>query len=132
MPGSPLHKSSVHIELSGCAPVSSVGREREVGRRLADQTLFGSDYPFISLDRLFTESTSWNWLPTSGRPSWWTTRPGSSAHDPVAELPGRSALRTTGRVGLRRATSRNPARSYMDFAPKNMKSGWLRSSLSTG
>jgi hypothetical protein len=47
-------------------------------------------------------------------------------------LPGRSALRTTGRVGLRRATSRNPARSYMDFAPKNMKSGWLRSPLSTG
>ena len=36
---------------------------------------------------------------------------------------GRSDFRTTGRVGLRRATSRNPARSYMDFAPKNMSSG---------
>jgi hypothetical protein len=54
------------------------------------------------------------------------------AHGPAAELPGRSDLRTTGRVGLRRATSRNPARSYIDFAPKNMESGWLRSSLSTG
>jgi hypothetical protein len=57
---------------------------------------------------------------------------GPRAHGPVAEPPGRSALRTTGRAGLRRATSRNPARSYIDFAPKNMKSGWLRSSLSTG
>jgi hypothetical protein len=49
-----------------------------------------------------------------------------------ALLEGRSALRTTGRVGLRRATSRNPARSNMDFAPKNMTSGWLRPSRSTG
>ena len=45
---------------------------------------------------------------------------------------GRIGLRTTGLVGLRRATSSNPARSYIDFAPKNMESGWLRSSLSTG
>ena len=58
--------------------------------------------------------------------------PSRQAHGPVVEPPGRSALRTTGRVGLRRATSRNPARSYMDLAPKNMKSGWLGSCLSTG
>jgi glyoxylase-like metal-dependent hydrolase (beta-lactamase superfamily II) len=45
---------------------------------------------------------------------------------------GRRALRITGRAGLRRATSRNPAWSNMDLAPKNMSSGWLRSSLSTG
>jgi hypothetical protein len=30
------------------------------------------------------------------------------------------------------ATSLKPARSYIDFAPKNIESGWLRSSLSTG
>jgi hypothetical protein len=47
-------------------------------------------------------------------------------------LGGRRLLRTTGRLGLRRATSANPARSYMVLAPKNMESGWLRSSLSTG
>lgn len=58
--------------------------------------------------------------------------PAPQAHGSVAERPGRSTLRTTGRVGRRRATSRKPARSYIDFAPKNMSSGWLRSSLSTG
>ena len=28
---------------------------REIGKRLNGQTLFGSDYPFISLDRWFSE-----------------------------------------------------------------------------
>ena len=51
-----LHKSNVFIELSGWAPKylpQEVGRE--IGRRLNAQTLFGSDYPFISLDRWFSE-----------------------------------------------------------------------------
>jgi predicted TIM-barrel fold metal-dependent hydrolase len=51
-----LHKSNVYIELSGWAPrylPSEV--KREIGRRLSGQTLFGSDYPFISLDRWFAE-----------------------------------------------------------------------------
>jgi len=29
--------------------------KREIGKRLTGQTLFGSDYPFISLDRWFEE-----------------------------------------------------------------------------
>lgn len=45
---------------------------------------------------------------------------------------GRTALRTTGRVSFRRATSLNPARPYRLWAPNHMKSGWLGSSLSTG
>jgi predicted TIM-barrel fold metal-dependent hydrolase len=51
-----LHKSNVFIELSGWAP-GYLPKEvvREIGRRLAGQTLFGSDYPFISLDRWFSE-----------------------------------------------------------------------------
>ncbi len=51
-----LHKSNVFIELSGWAP-KYLPREvvREIGRRLNRQTLFGSDYPFISLDRWFQE-----------------------------------------------------------------------------
>jgi uncharacterized protein len=51
-----LHKSNVHIELSGWAPkYLPVEVQREIGRRLNAQTLFGSDYPFISLDRWFDE-----------------------------------------------------------------------------
>jgi uncharacterized protein len=51
-----LHKSNVYIELSGWAPryLPSEVR-REIGKRLSRQTLFGSDYPFISLDRWFAE-----------------------------------------------------------------------------
>ncbi len=51
-----LHKSNVLIELSGWAP-KYLPRElvREIGKRLNGQTVFGSDYPFISLDRWFTE-----------------------------------------------------------------------------
>jgi predicted TIM-barrel fold metal-dependent hydrolase len=51
-----LHASNVYIELSGWAPKylpSEVARE--IGKRLKGQTLFGSDYPFISLDRWFQE-----------------------------------------------------------------------------
>ncbi|HEY1332028.1 MAG TPA: amidohydrolase family protein [Actinomycetota bacterium] len=51
-----LHKSNVFIELSGWAPRYLPPEvRREVGRRLNAQTLFGSDYPFISLDRWFAE-----------------------------------------------------------------------------
>jgi predicted TIM-barrel fold metal-dependent hydrolase len=54
-----LHKSNVFIELSGWAP-KYLPQEvvREIGKRLNAQTLFGSDYPFISLDRWFTEFES--------------------------------------------------------------------------
>jgi len=51
-----LHKSNVFIELSGWAPKYLPAEvQREIGRRLNGQTLFGSDYPFISLDRWFDE-----------------------------------------------------------------------------
>ena len=51
-----LHKSNVFIELSGWAPRYFPPEVvREIGRRLAGQTLFGSDYPFISLDRWMAE-----------------------------------------------------------------------------
>jgi uncharacterized protein len=51
-----LHKSNVWIELSGWAPRYLPAEVvREAGRRLNERTLFGSDYPFISLDRWFDE-----------------------------------------------------------------------------
>jgi uncharacterized protein len=51
-----LHKSNVWIELSGWAPKYLPPEVvREAGKRLNDRTLFGSDYPFISLDRWFEE-----------------------------------------------------------------------------
>jgi predicted TIM-barrel fold metal-dependent hydrolase len=51
-----LHKANVYVELSGWAP-GYIPPEviREAGRRLNGRTLFGSDYPFISLDRWFSE-----------------------------------------------------------------------------
>jgi uncharacterized protein len=51
-----LHKSNVYVELSGWAPGYLPAEvKRDIGRRLAGQTLFGSDYPFIPLDRWFAE-----------------------------------------------------------------------------
>jgi predicted TIM-barrel fold metal-dependent hydrolase len=51
-----MHKSNVWIELSGWAPRYLPAEvAREAGKRLNDRTLFGSDYPFIDLDRWFTE-----------------------------------------------------------------------------
>jgi uncharacterized protein len=51
-----LHKSNVWIELSGWAPRYLPPEVvREAGKRLNDRTLFGSDYPFIDLDRWFRE-----------------------------------------------------------------------------
>ncbi|MGH2674378.1 MAG: amidohydrolase family protein [Actinomycetota bacterium] len=51
-----LHKSNVWIELSGWAPGYLPPEVvREAGKRLNDRTLFGSDYPFIELDRWFEE-----------------------------------------------------------------------------
>src|SRR5437660_11963846 len=53
---SALHMSNVYIELSGWAPKYLPAEvRREIGKRLSRQTLFGSDYPFISLDRWFEE-----------------------------------------------------------------------------
>jgi uncharacterized protein len=51
-----LHMSNVYIELSGWAPGYLPPEvKREIGKRLNRQTLFGSDYPFIDLDRWFRE-----------------------------------------------------------------------------
>jgi predicted TIM-barrel fold metal-dependent hydrolase len=51
-----LHASNVWIELSGWAPKYLPPEVvREIGKRLNAQTVFGSDYPFISLDRWFAE-----------------------------------------------------------------------------
>lgn len=51
-----LHKSNVWIELSGWAPAYLPDDvKREAGKRLNDRTLFGSDYPFIPLERWFSE-----------------------------------------------------------------------------
>jgi predicted TIM-barrel fold metal-dependent hydrolase len=51
-----MHKSNVFIELSGWAPGYLPPEvKREIGKRLNHRTLFGSDYPFISLDRWFEE-----------------------------------------------------------------------------
>jgi predicted TIM-barrel fold metal-dependent hydrolase len=51
-----LHKSNVWIELSGWAPRYLPPEVvREAGKRLNERTLFGSDYPFIELDRWFRE-----------------------------------------------------------------------------
>src|SRR6266498_2180159 len=51
-----LHKSNVYIELSGWAPRYLPPEVKsEIGRRLNARTLFGSDYPFIDLDRWFRE-----------------------------------------------------------------------------
>ncbi len=51
-----MHKSNVWIELSGWAPRYIPAEVvREAGKRLNDRTLFGSDYPFIDLDRWLSE-----------------------------------------------------------------------------
>jgi uncharacterized protein len=57
-----LHKSNVWIELSGWAPKYLPAEVvRESGKRLVDRTVFGSDYPFISLERWFTEAEALPW-----------------------------------------------------------------------
>jgi uncharacterized protein len=51
-----LHKSNVWIELSGWAPKYLPPEVvREAAKRLNERTLFGSDYPFIPLERWFEE-----------------------------------------------------------------------------
>jgi uncharacterized protein len=51
-----MHKSNVWIELSGWAPRYLPAEVvREAGKRLNERTLFGSDYPFIDLDRWLAE-----------------------------------------------------------------------------
>jgi predicted TIM-barrel fold metal-dependent hydrolase len=51
-----LHKTNVYLELSGWAPRYLPPEVvREMGGRLQRQTLFGSDYPFISPDRCLQE-----------------------------------------------------------------------------
>lgn len=57
-----LHKANVWIELSGWAPKYLPPEVvREAGKRLNDRTVFGSDYPFISLDRWFEEAAELPW-----------------------------------------------------------------------
>ncbi|MCA1727290.1 MAG: amidohydrolase family protein, partial [Actinobacteria bacterium] len=59
-----MHKSNVWIELSGWAPKYLPPEVvRESGRRLNDRTVFGSDYPFIDLDRWFSEAEDLPWTP---------------------------------------------------------------------
>ncbi len=51
-----LHKTNVYLELSGWAPRYFPPEvTREIGGRLKQQTLFGSDYPFLSPDRCLAE-----------------------------------------------------------------------------
>ena len=50
----------------------------------------------------------------------------------TSRVAGAVRRRMISRVGERRTTSRKPAFSYRLREPKNMKSSWLRSSLSTG
>jgi hypothetical protein len=51
-----LHKSNIYIELSGWSPrYYPPELVREIGGRLQDRTLFGSDYPFIAPARVLEE-----------------------------------------------------------------------------
>jgi uncharacterized protein len=51
-----LHKSNFYIELSGWSPrYYPAELVREIGGRLQDRTLFGSDYPFIKPARVLDE-----------------------------------------------------------------------------
>lgn len=51
-----LHKRNIYIELSGWSPrYYPPELVREIGGRLQDRTLFGSDYPFIKPMRVLTE-----------------------------------------------------------------------------
>ena len=51
-----LHKTNIYIELSGWSPrYYPAELVREIGGRLQDRTLFGSDYPFIKPARVLDE-----------------------------------------------------------------------------
>ena len=51
-----LHKRNIHLELSGWSPRYYPAEiVREIGGRLQDQALFGSDYPFLKPDRVIGE-----------------------------------------------------------------------------
>jgi uncharacterized protein len=51
-----LHKRNVYIELSGWSPrYYPADLVREIGGRLQDQALFGSDYPFLKPTRILDE-----------------------------------------------------------------------------
>jgi len=51
-----LHKTNVYLELSGWSPKYYPSElVREIGGRLKDQTLFGSDYPFLRPGRVLEE-----------------------------------------------------------------------------
>jgi predicted TIM-barrel fold metal-dependent hydrolase len=51
-----LHKTNIFIELSGWSPrYYPAELVREIGGRLQDRTLFGSDYPFIKPARVLDE-----------------------------------------------------------------------------
>ena len=68
--------------------------------------------------------------PFHGRVSLKTARAAARPHE-LLRLTG-SVSRTTGRAGLRRATSSKPARSYMELAPNHMASSLDRPGLLTG
>jgi predicted TIM-barrel fold metal-dependent hydrolase len=51
-----LHKSNIYVELSGWSPrYYPEELVREIGGRLQDRTLFGSDYPFLKPARVLEE-----------------------------------------------------------------------------
>ena len=51
-----LHKTNVHVDISGWAPrYIPASVVREMKGRLQDQFLFGSDYPFIRPERCLDE-----------------------------------------------------------------------------
>jgi len=51
-----LHKRNVYLELSGWSPrYYPAELVREIGGRLMEQTLFGSDYPFLKPGRILEE-----------------------------------------------------------------------------
>jgi hypothetical protein len=72
-----LHKSNVWIELSGWAPGYLPPEVvREAGKRLNAQTLFGSDYPFIPLDRWFSEFAALDLAPEAAERILWRNAAG--------------------------------------------------------
>ncbi len=61
-----LHKSNVYLELSGWSPrYYPAELVREIGGRLKDQTIFGSDYPFLKPTRVLEELDALELIPES-------------------------------------------------------------------
>lgn len=59
-----VHKANVYNELSGWSPkYFSDSLKREIGGRLQDKFMFGSDYPVLTHDRLFKDWETLNLKP---------------------------------------------------------------------